>query len=644
MKITVIALPVVTAGPDLKSCVNETAVTLGGGSPAGGAWTASPTAVINGTIFNPSASGVNTYKLIYSFMDANGCSNADTTTIRVNQLPVVIAPPATYCLAPGLVALPAATPAGGNWNGTGVTNNQFNPVAAGLGPHTLTYSYTDPVTGCSNSANCTITVVSPTSVNAGADTSVCLNDPPVNLDTGISPVGGNWATTSSGLSGSTFTPSEAGAGVHTFTYSVGSGNCLVTDTRVITVKELPAVNAGTDVTVCINASIQNLTPTPAGGSWNLVNGLTGNAFNPPQSGAGVFNLIYTYTDAAGCTNSNQMVITVHALPVVTAGDTTYCNNPGNVSMPYAAPANGTWSGTGISNNQFNPANTPGVGTYSAVYSYTNNNNCTNRDTVSISVVSPESVDAGTDQEYCVSATPVDLNTGVAPAGGVWTISSGNGLSGNTFSPQIAGPGTFTLSYSVGTGNCKVTDTRTILVRALPPVDAGQPQSACVDKTALTLAPTPAGGNWTGNGSYSGNIFNPNLSGADTYTLTYSYSDQFGCSNSDQVIITVFPLPMVTAYDTVYCNTPGAVSLPFAVPAGGSWSGMGISNNQFDPQTAGLGSHPAIYAYTDNNNCTNQAAVSISVISPENVDAGIDTAVCVNTAMLDLAPGAIPAAG
>jgi PKD repeat protein len=643
--ITVKALPTVMAGPNLKSCINETAVTLNGASPSGGTWTVSPAAVINGNVFNPSASGVNTYVLTYSFTDANNCSNSDTTTIRVNPLPVVTAPAATYCLTPGLVALPAATPAGGNWSGTGVSGNQFNPTAVGLGPHSITYNYTDPATGCSNSANSVVTVISPSSINAGADMSVCLNEPPIDLNTGVSPTGGSWSTPSGGLSGSTFTPSQAGAGTYTLTYTIGSGNCLVTDTKVITVKPLPAVNAGPNITVCTNTGIQNLSPAPAGGNWNPVSGLNGNAFNPALSGPGSFNLTYNYTDAAGCTNNSSIVITVNALPVVNAGDTTYCNNPGNVLLPYATPAGGTWSGTGIAGNQFNPANTPGVDTYTAVYSYTNNNNCTNRDTVSISVISPENVDAGTDLEYCVSASPVNLNTGVSPSGGTWTISSGNGLSGSTFSPQTAGPGTFTLSYSVGTGNCKVTDTRTILVRDLPAVDAGLPLTACVDKTSLALAPTPAGGDWTGNGSYTGNIFNPNQSGAGDYTLTYTFTDQYGCSKTDQVIITVFPLSVVTAGDTVYCNTPGSVQLPYASPANGTWSGAGITGNQFNPQAAGgVDTYTAVYTYTNNNNCTNRDTVSISVISPENVDAGTDLEYCVSAVPVNLNTSVSPAGG
>jgi len=44
------------------------------------------------------------------------------------------------------------------YSGPGVTAGVFYPGTAGNGTHTITYSYTDPVTGCSGSATNTIFV------------------------------------------------------------------------------------------------------------------------------------------------------------------------------------------------------------------------------------------------------------------------------------------------------------------------------------------------------------------------------------------------------------------------------------------------------------------------------------------------------
>jgi hypothetical protein len=63
---------------------------------------------------------------------------------------------APICINQGLITL-MGSPAGGEWSGPGVEANQFSPIAAGVGSHTVVYSYT-AVTGCFNSAEAIIEV------------------------------------------------------------------------------------------------------------------------------------------------------------------------------------------------------------------------------------------------------------------------------------------------------------------------------------------------------------------------------------------------------------------------------------------------------------------------------------------------------
>ncbi|MBY0426658.1 MAG: hypothetical protein K2Q22_13545, partial [Cytophagales bacterium] len=63
--------------------------------------------------------------------------------------------PSLVNLTDPALALYGGSPAGGTYSGTGVTGgNTFNPTTAGLGTHTITYTYN----GCSNTAINTITV------------------------------------------------------------------------------------------------------------------------------------------------------------------------------------------------------------------------------------------------------------------------------------------------------------------------------------------------------------------------------------------------------------------------------------------------------------------------------------------------------
>jgi hypothetical protein len=49
-------------------------------------------------------------------------------------------------------------PAGGEFSGPGVTNDSIDPVAAGEGDHTIYYTVTDTITGCTNTVSTVVTV------------------------------------------------------------------------------------------------------------------------------------------------------------------------------------------------------------------------------------------------------------------------------------------------------------------------------------------------------------------------------------------------------------------------------------------------------------------------------------------------------
>ena len=643
----VIQLPSVNAGNNLSACSGTSPVALNG-TPPGGIWTSSAGGVLNGNAFNPSSSPPGTYTLTYNYINAQGCDSADNLTFTVFPLPIVSANDTTYCNSPGTVQLPFASPAGGTWIGPGIVNNQFNPMnAGGVGTYMATYSFSN-ANNCFNSTTIQINVINPTSVTAGPDTSLCASITTYNLAQYSNPPGGTWTTSGNGLNGSVYNPSLAGTGPHTLTYSVGAGNCLVTDQLVITVNPLPTVNAGVDQSACVSANPVLLSGSPAGGNWTSSAGgvLNGNLFSPQASGSGNYTLTFTLTSAQGCVNADNMNFLVYPLPVVTANDTTYCNTPGTVQLPFASPLGGIWNGPGIVNNQFNPISAGGVGTYEASYSFTNANNCTDSTIIQIYVINPANVTAGPDTSFCISVTSYNLAQLSNPPGGTWTT-SGGGLSGSIFNPSQAGAGPHQLTYSVGAGNCLVTDQLVITVNPLPTVNAGVDQSACVSADPVALSGNPAGGAWTSSsgGSLNGNLFSPQASGSGNYILTYTLTSAQGCVNADNLNFIVFPLPVVTANDTTYCNTPGAVQLPFASPVGGTWNGPGIINNQFNPINAGgVGTYAATYSFTNVNNCTDSTIIQINVINPANVTAGPDTSFCISVTSYNLAQLSNPPGG
>jgi hypothetical protein len=99
-----------------------------------------------------------------------GTSPAQTLAVNVNLLPVVsyVQTPSTACINWSPIPLSAASPAGGNYNGPGVTGNQFDPATAGMGTHNVVYTYTD-TNGCANSATQEIVVDLCSGINQSSD-------------------------------------------------------------------------------------------------------------------------------------------------------------------------------------------------------------------------------------------------------------------------------------------------------------------------------------------------------------------------------------------------------------------------------------------------------------------------------------------
>lgn len=75
----------------------------------------------------------------------------------------------------------------------------------------------------------------------------------------------------------------------------------------------------------------------------------------------------------------------------------------------------------------------------------------------------------------------------------------------------------------------------------------------------------------------------------------------------------------------------AVTLSGGSPAGGTWSGTGVSGTTFDPQVAGVGTTQINYIYTDTSGCSDTASATLTV----NACAGIDEAT--NTATMSVYP-------
>lgn len=629
-------LPVVNAGNDVAICTGQSTQLNGTASSANGAITNTVWGggwVDNASILNPNANPPSTTTYTLYITDAGNCQNSDQVVVTVNSLPTVNAGSAqTICSNAGPTTLSGQSPAGGTWSGPGVSaSGVFTPGAAGT--FTLTYTVSNG-TGCSASANKNVTVIAPGSVNAGNDVTVCRNTPPFQLATG-----GTWSGSPFVSSGGLFTPSTAG--VYNLTYTASTGLCTANDNLVVTVLSLPSVNAGNDVSIC-SGQTANLSgaANSANGAITAINWTGGSVsnngiLNPTTSPTGNINLTLTVTDVAGCQNNDQVLVTVNALPVVNAGSAmTVCSNTAPFTLTGQSPAGGTWSGTGV-----NAAGlfTPGaVGTYALTYSFTNSNGCSASAARTITVTNPGTVNAGNDLTICLNTLAVQLNSG-----GTWTGSSFV-TSAGLFTPSAVG--TYNLTYTASTGLCMASDDMVVTVLALPAVNAGNDATICAGQTSnLNATASSSNGainsiSWTGGSVSSNSILNPVASPAGNTTYTLSVTDVAGCQNSDQVFVTVNALPVVSAgSDQTVCSNASSFTLTGHSPAGGSWSGSGITaGGVFTP--GAIGSFVMTYSFTNSAGCSASAVKTITVTDPGSVNAGNDIAVCQNVPPLQLLSG------
>ncbi len=596
---------------------------------------------LTGRIVSVSPVTTTTYTVI-STEDPYGCHDTTTVTVTVNPLPVVsfTGLNASYCVSDAPSAL-VGSPAGGTY--PGLSGNIFDPAVLSPGPYTVTYVYTDPVTGCTNMSqqNTTVSANLPVSVSISANTgnvictgtSVTFTAIPTNGGTtpayqwykGASPV--------SGATGSTYTTSGLLNGdvitvllTSSIVSPCVSGNPAISNSITFTVNPLPTVSfSGLPANVCNNTAAMTLTgnQAPSGsfsgpGINNLGNGTA--TFTPAFSGgAGVKNITYTYSNGT-CSNTATQQVTVVQMPGVsfTGLPSSMCLNAAAVTL-VGSPSGGSFSGPGISGNTFNPSLAGAGGPFSITYSYTDpSTGCTNTSirTVTVNILVTVSF-TGLPATICNNTPSITLTGNLAPSGtfsGPGINNLGNGTA--TFTAAFSGgAGIKNITYTYSNGTCSNSVTQQVTVVQMPGVIfSGLPTSMCLNASAVSLVGSPSGGTFSGIG-VSGNTFNPTLAGAGgPFSITYSYTDpNTGCTNTSIQTVTVIPLPVVSfnGLATTYCITDAAVTLT-GNPVGGTFSGTGISGNVFNPAIAGIGSHNITYTYS-NGTCSNSATSSVTVL-------------------------------
>ncbi len=615
--------PNVVLYPLAPLCENDPPVTITG-FPGGGTYSGPG---VSGNIFDPTVSGVGTFTLHYTYTDPGGCFGSDSADVIVGPVPTVTASaspnPVQYQTATTLSATASgATSFSYSWDPADSLSNPAdhtlpNPVTKNLTETTtFTVTATDNNTGCSSTDYVTVNVLGiELNANASADRDTICPGESTTLHANASGGSGSytyqWSSDPSGFSSNQASPAISPQQSTTYTVTVYDGSDSISTSVSVHVQPPVSVSiSGLPASLCETDSTATLTGIPAGGVFTG-NGMAGNSFDPAIAGTGTHTITYTYTDAYGCTSSTNQNIEVLAAPVVYFSGLSgpYCEDAPPVTL-IGTPSGGTFSGDGVSGNTFDPS-MAGPGNHAVNYSFTNAQGCSNSSTLHVTVNSIPSVSfSGLDPQYCMDTALVILSGN--PSGGIF---SGNGITGNSFSTQTAGPGTHTIRYDYTDPNgCSNYSEQPVTVHPETTVSfSGLASNYCADEPGQTLSGSPSGGSFSGPG-ISGSTFIPGNAPHDTpVAITYSYTDANNCTYSETHTTTVHSLPVVSigSVSTNYCIGDTPVILTGS-PSGGTFNGAGITGNTFDPNIAGTGSHTITYSYSDAMGCSGADTITFEV--------------------------------
>ena len=582
------ATPTISAGGPTTFCAGGSVV-LTSSSASGNLWSTGATT----QSITVTASGTYTVSVT-----SGGCTSATSagTTVTVNPLPATptITPSGstTFC-AGGSVVLTSSSATGNLWS-NGATTQSITVSTSG------TYTVTVNNGTCTSlpSAGTTVTVnplpATPTITPSGS-TTFCAGGSVVL--TSSSATGNLW---SNGATTQSITVTTSG----TYTVTVNNGTCtsLPSAGTTVTVNPLPAtptITASGPTTFCAGGSVTLTSSSATGNTWST--GETTQSIVVPTSGT------YTVSVNDGtCTSalSSPTTVTVNPLPatptVTASGPTTFCAG-GSVTLTSSSATGNVWS-TGETTQSITVSTS---GTYTVTV---DNGTCVSLasapETVTVNAVpSAPAITAGSSTTFCSGGSVTLISSAIN--GNLWSTGE------TTQSITVSTAGTYTVTEtSAGCTSAPSTGV-TVTVNpapAAPTVTASGPTTFCAGDE-VTLTSSSAAGNVWSTGETTQSIV---VTTSGVYTVT---EDNGTCVSpaSAATTVTVNALPTVTFGPLAdMCDYNPMLTLTQGSPAGGTYSGAGVTAGQFDPSVPGLGTTTLIYTYIDGNGCMGSATSDVLI--------------------------------
>ncbi len=325
--VTVNAIPVASAGPDIDLCSGNVAslTATGGTTPATYLWSNGQ----NGSSITVSPNSNTTYTVTVTIA---GCTDEDDAEVFVLPSPTADAGSNEAICEGASVTLTAAGGATYLWNsGQTVETIIVSPI--------ITTTYTVTVTnsdGCTDQDDITVQVNTVLQADAGPDQTICEG-----TSVSLNASGGGNYEWSTGEATQTIDVAPGGTTSYHLTVTDNNG-CTSTDVTTVIVNPIPFANAGTNIFILTGESA-TLTAT-GGGSYVWSTGETTSQISVTP---GVTTMYVVTVTVNGCSDVDDVTVFVNEAPSVDLGpDIIICEGETatiNASVPGPFTLQYTWS-------------------------------------------------------------------------------------------------------------------------------------------------------------------------------------------------------------------------------------------------------------------------------------------------------------